>query len=31
MKGKPVGAGLAISYKISQNNIKNSNINKGEN
>jgi hypothetical protein len=31
MKGKPVGAGLAISYKISQNNINNSNINKGEN
>ena len=30
MKGKPVGAGLAISYKPSKNNIKNSNINKGE-
>ncbi len=30
MKGKPVGAGLAISYKTSQNNIKNFNINKGE-
>jgi len=30
MKGKPVGAGLAISYKTSQNNIKNLNINKGE-
>ncbi len=30
MKGEPVGAGLAISYNISQNNIKNSNINKGE-
>lgn len=30
MKGNPVGAGLAISYKTSQNNIKNSNINKEE-
>jgi hypothetical protein len=31
MKGKPVGAGLAISYKISQSNIKNLNLNKEEN
>lgn len=30
MKGKPIGAGLAVSYKASQNNIKNLNINKGE-
>ncbi|MFV1975629.1 MAG: hypothetical protein ACC651_07745 [Candidatus Scalindua sp.] len=30
MKGKPVGAGLAISYKTSQNNIKNLNLNKEE-
>ncbi len=30
MKGKPVGAGLAISYKTSQNNIKNLDINKEE-
>ena len=30
VKGKPVGAGLAISYKDSKNNIKNLNIKKGE-
>jgi hypothetical protein len=30
MKGKPVGAGLAISYRTSQNNIKNLNLNKEE-
>lgn len=31
MKGKPVGAGLAVSYKTSQNNINNLNPNKEEN
>ena len=31
MKGKPVGAGLAISYKTSQNNTKNLNLSKEEN
>jgi hypothetical protein len=30
MKGKPVGAGLAVSYKTSQNNVKNFNTNKEE-
>ena len=30
MKGKPIGAGLAIIYRTSQNNIKNLNINKEE-
>lgn len=30
MKGNPVGAGLAISYKTSQNNFNNLNINKEE-
>ncbi len=31
MKGKPVGAGLAVSYKTSQNNINNLNLNEEEN
>ena len=31
MKGKPVGAGLAVSYKISQKNINNLNLNEEEN
>ncbi len=31
MKGKPVGAGLAVSYKTSQKNINNLNLNEEEN